>query len=202
MSLPNETELFTAPGIWAKPGDTVDDIAAPDLSYADGGGDYRRDGFDESQAFTPRTPGTDELHAGHFVGLLWAIAQPVQGWAPFRESVVGNIAAGSVILAVRPVRPGWEWQINRVAVSVTGASAAATVALYVGPEFGETAAPDESYLVDFASAMLGNSPSRQISTPNQPYYLNEQDQLAVVIASAAGAGQAFARVEGVRRQKP
>lgn len=200
----SELDYFTAgEGVWSRVADTEDNIAAPDLSYHGDGGDYRRDGFDESKAFTPARPDTSELHAGHFINLLAAIAEPVQGWMDFKLVQDGITATNAAILVFETVRPGWEWRVGRVSVSVAGASAAASVALYIGPGLtGITAAPDESYLADFANSMLGTTPSRQISTPQKPYWLTEGDNLAVVIANAAaGSNLVFARVEGLRRQK-
>ena len=200
----SEQDYFTSEA-WQRHGSDTDDIAAVIDAYDAPPGDplntvsQPRAGM--LHLFTPNAPDDAELHAGHFLNLLWAIAMPVQGWQPFRQGATGNLAANAVTMQFPPVRPGWEVKVNRLTLSIGGASAAATAAIYVGPESTLTT-PDESYLVDFASALFGNTPSRQTSTPVNPYYLTEGDALTVVVAgAAAGTAACFARIEGVRRQK-
>lgn len=192
-------DLFTSDA-WQRHASDEDDIGANLGSYV--GDPPAATSVPPFSEFTPAQPDTSELHAGHFLGLLAAIAEPVQGWTQYRETISAISSSGAAIMTTVPVRPGWEAKVTRLTLSVGGASAAATAAIYVGPEFGETAAPSESYLTDFVSALLGNTPSRVTSTPVNPYWLTEHDTLAVVLAAvAAGSNQCFGRIEGWRRQK-
>jgi hypothetical protein len=175
-----------------------------------GGGtdeDYRAvtPGFppvDITKLFTPHYPkGEPEFGALHLVGMLAAVAGHFQGWQNFRLSQDGLTAAGAAIVQFETVRPGWEWELARLSVSVGGASAAASVAVYIGPGAGG-GAPDESYLVDFSSALFGGSPSRNVADYNAPLWLTEGDNLTLVVAgAAAGAQNVFARIAGRRRQR-
>jgi hypothetical protein len=191
-------DIFTS-NAWQRHASDEADMAAQEESYV--GDPPSAISLDPAQMFTVGSPDLAEMHAGHFLNALWAIAAPVQGWLNFRLSDTDNMSSGAVVFQFGPVATGWEWKVNRLAISIPGASAAATAAVYVAPGMGETA-PDESYLVDFASALLGSTPSRNISVPIAPYYLTENDVLLVNVAGgAAGTAAASARIDGIRRQK-
>jgi hypothetical protein len=169
--------------------------------------DYRavnphRPQTDVSHLFTPHFEGEPGgVHIGHVVGMLAAVAGHFQGWNNFRLSQDAQTVAGAAVVQFETVRPGWEWLLNRISVSVAGASAAATAAVFVGAGAGG-GAPDESYLVDFAAALLGNSPSRNVADYPQPLWLTEGDNLTVAIAgAAAGTNNVFVRIEGRRRER-
>ena len=92
-----------------------------------------------------------------------------------------------------PAANGWEARIHRVVVTVGGASAAATVANYVG-------SADPQNLFDFASAMFGNTPSRVVGGYIDGIYSEQGRHTTIVIAGAVAAQQVTVRVTGRRRQ--
>jgi hypothetical protein len=197
MTQIRENDLFASEA-WQRHGTDEDNSAAHLLAY----NDAPLISMPPLSEFSPATYDPSELHAGHFLGLLWAIAQPNQGWTSFRDFDIDNMAAGAVIFQYPPVRTGWEWKVDRISVSIPGASSAATTAVYIGPQVAD-AAPDESYLVDYANVLLGSTPSRNVADYPQPLWLTEGDALTIVVAgAAAGSAAAFSRIEGRRRQKP
>jgi hypothetical protein len=164
--------------------------------------DPERPAVDVTKLFTPHYPhGEPEFGTLHLVGMLAAVAGHFQGWQNFRLSNDTVTAGGTALVQFETVRPGWEWELYRLSISVQGASILATAAIFVGPGAGG-AVPDESYLVDFASGMFGNTPARNVADYVHPLALTEGDNLTVSIAAAAaGANQVYCRIEGRRRQK-
>lgn len=99
--------------------------------------------------------------------------------------------AGLAIVQFRGPSNGQLWKVESVGVSVTGASAAAVVACYLG-------ANDESSLLPgfFLNALNGNAPSRGFMAPTRPAYVWGGVPLLVVVRGAVAASQVSARVQG------
>lgn len=119
-------------------------------------------------------------------------------WQPFVLTDAGTTDANGAATVggdgsyLVPAPNGWEARVHRIVVTVHGASAAATVTTYHG------AASDTS-LFDFAQAMLGNTPSRQIADYNSPVYFAAGESISVVIGGAVATQAVVVRVEGLRR---
>jgi hypothetical protein len=106
----------------------------------------------------------------------------------------GNLTVGGGGTNLIPAPNGWEAFITSIAVTVTGASAAATVTNYNGEV-------SDANLLDFASAMLGNSPSRIIAFYDfEVVYCEQADPLSIVVAGAVASANVTVRVCGKRRQ--
>lgn len=116
-------------------------------------------------------------------------------WEPLRHMDAGPCdATGAVTLTVRPGNTGWEAKIGRLAVTVSGASSGASVAVY-------TIGAQDTNLVDYSPVMYGNSPSRIVADFNHPVYLSNGEQLAIVVAGAVTLANATIRVEGFHREQ-
>lgn len=151
---------------------------------------------------TTQTPYLDLWANQEFVERLGRIAEAQEQilllhdrdtWEPFRviDGAVTD-SAGAATVAFVPCPVGWEWRLERIAVSVDGASSAATLAAYVN-------ANDDLALVDWAAGLFGNSPSRNISDNPAPIYLADGEQFLIVVAGAAVTQRVNVRVQGVRR---
>lgn len=106
----------------------------------------------------------------------------------------GGVTIGQSQSNLRPAANGFEAYLTSVAVTVGGASAAATVTNYNGEV-------DPTNLFDYANAMLGNSPSRIIAFyDEETIYVEQNDAISIVIAGAAASVQVWVRVCGKRRQ--
>lgn len=116
-------------------------------------------------------------------------------WEPF-VIAFGNVTDSNKTLTLKHhlFTNGWEGYVDRVTVTVAGASAAATVATYRGDV-------SDTNLIDWASALYGNSPSRIAGDYNSPIYFRDDDRFCAVVTSSADVGNAVTvRVEGRRRQ--
>lgn len=123
------------------------------------------------------------------------IPAPASEWEPF-VLVDGGTTDGSGNLTVTCGQPvasnGWEGYVGRVAVTVQGASSAATVANYHG-------SAADGNLFDFAGAMIGSSPSRIVADYNTPVYFRDGQHVTVVVTGAVASSGVIVRVEGRRR---
>lgn len=116
-------------------------------------------------------------------------------WVNYRETAADVTASNSVTLKLPALHAGWMAEIERITLSVPGASHAATVAVYRN-------GADESQLLDAAAAMLGDSPSRLALVENPPIRLADNERLVIVIAgTAANGSQVYARAEGRKRER-
>lgn len=120
------------------------------------------------------------------------LADLLQG-RPWTENDGVQLSAGGAGQIQFKIPAGYRVELTRIAVSVSGASAAATVAVY---EASSAAQQDESELIDFAAQLFGNNPSRNISPNTEPVDLGPNKFLTIVIAGAAASAQASARVKG------
>lgn len=111
---------------------------------------------------------------------------------PFTAIATGvTDAAGSAVVVIDGPRVGQVWHLERVTVSVAGASAAGTCALYL-----DSPAADVD-LLDYANAMLGNAPSRVVfGAPGSPYLIPNGTPVVVVVAGAAVAQAVSIRYQG------
>ena len=151
---------------------------------------------------TSQTPYLDLWANEEFIARLERMAQAlaaIEGktsrpWEPFRY-LQGDITDGSgdATLTFAPCPVGWEWQIGRIAVSVDGASHAATLGAFVN-------SPDDSTLVDWAAGLFGDSPSRNISDNPAPIYLADGEQFVLQVTGAVAAQQARVRIQGFARE--
>lgn len=108
--------------------------------------------------------------------------------------VNGTATVGGGQSNFRPAPNGWEAYVTSVAVTVSGASAAATVANYIG-------GVDDMNLFDYANQMLGNSPSRVVGFYDFEVVHFEPNQvMSVVVAGAVSTANVIVRVMGKRRQ--
>ncbi len=109
-------------------------------------------------------------------------------------SASGGATIGTSQSNLRPCATGWEAYITSVAVTVTGASSAASVANYNGEV-------DATNLFDYANAMIGSSPSRIVAFYDpETVYVEQGDAISIVIAGGVSGAQATVRVTGKRRQ--
>lgn len=157
----------------------------------------------EPHVKTPPPPGEEsagpaisglvaELHAS-VNELRHEYASLRREWSIYREVATGVTASNVASIDTPQAPAGFETDIERIAVSVAGVSAAATVAIYRG-------GANEGSLVDYAGAMSGNSPSRLIRLQLPPIRLMGGEFLTVAIAAAAnGSNQVYVRVEGRKR---
>lgn len=135
---------------------------------------------------------TDALHAVQN-DQLHSVAY--REWEPFALSF-GDITDASKNLTLRKplLANGWEGYVNRVSVTVEGASASASVATFRNTE-------GAANLIDWASSLLGNTPSRIVADySSPPYFRDDEDFVAVIAGSAAVGNNVTVRVEGRRRQ--
>ena len=108
-------------------------------------------------------------------------------------SGAGGLTVGTGSSNLRPCPTGWEAYVTSVAVTVTGASAAATVTNYNGEV-------SDSNLFDYANAMLGNTPSRIVGFYDEgTVYVEQGDALTIVVAGAVATQNVTVRVCGKRR---
>jgi hypothetical protein len=85
-------------------------------------------------------------------------------------------------------------EVERLLVSVGGASAAAAVAVYRG-------GINEASLLDVTGALIGNSPSRQVAEYNPPIRLGNNEGLVIRITGAVAGQQVYTRCEGRKRER-
>ena len=106
--------------------------------------------------------------------------------------------AGLFVQRFEGPRSGNDWYVERVTVSVSGASAAATVALYRSSSQGAPGqAQDESQLADFLGALTGASPSRgKLDGNGTPYFIYGGVGLTVVVAAAVAGASVFISMQG------
>jgi hypothetical protein len=126
---------------------------------------------------------SDQLHS-----------KQLREWEPFRhydQVALSNVGAGT--LQLQPARAGWEARVCRVSVSVTGASGATVVAVYVSGQ-------DETMLLDISAGLQGASPSRTVADYNQPLYFTNAEAMLVAFTGAAASASANVRIEGFRRE--
>lgn len=125
-------------------------------------------------------------------------------WEHFASSPgTATDANGAAVFAVTAARVGFEVLVERISISVGGASSGATVAVFVlaagaGPLTGGTI--DDSALVDWAPQLYGSSPSRSISANLPEIFLASGEQMVLQIAGAVALQQVRARIQGKRRE--
>lgn len=125
-------------------------------------------------------------------------AHPVQpGWHSWREAngVTLDGSGNGKILLPQKTLLRVDVEVEWITVSVGGASTAAQIQLYRGNVV------DEALLVDFASTLVGSTPSRQRSQYDIPIRLHRDDQLLVAITGGVAGVVAVARAEGRARQQ-
>ena len=109
-------------------------------------------------------------------------------------SAAGALTVGTASSNLRPCANGWEAYITSIAITVNGASAAATVTNYNGEV-------DPQNLFDYAAALLGNTPSQIIAFYDpETVYVETGDAISIVIAGAVANAGVTVRVAGKRRQ--
>ncbi len=110
-----------------------------------------------------------------------------------QASAGGALTVGGGATGLVPAPNGWEAYVTSVAVTVSGSSAAATVASY----FGEVS---DLNLFDYASSLFGASPSRVVGFYDQETgYCEQSDPLSLVVTGAAANATVVVRVAGKRR---
>ena len=115
-------------------------------------------------------------------------------WEPFRY-LQGGVTDGSgdATVSFAPCPVGWEWQLGRIAVSVDGASSAATLGAFIN-------SADDSTLVDWAAGLFGSNPSRNISDNPAPIYLADGEQFVIQVVGAVAAQNVLVRIQGFARE--
>lgn len=95
-------------------------------------------------------------------------------------------------------KSGNDWYVERVAVSVSGASAAGTVVLYRSSSLGAAGVlQDESQFVDYLGALAGSSPSRGVlDGRGTPYFVYGGNGLTVVVANVVAGASVFITLQG------
>jgi len=121
-------------------------------------------------------------------------------WARFKLIDGGNASAAGAITVggsgsqLYPCANGWEAYLTSIAITVQGASSAATVAIYNG-DLGD------GNLLDYASNLFGNSPSRLVAFYDpETVWVSQEDALSFVFASTAASAPVQVVVNGKRRQ--
>ena len=121
-------------------------------------------------------------------------------WERFALIDGGNASAGGALTIggantnLRPAPNGWEAFVTSIAVTVSGASAAATLTVYNGDLADQN-------LADYANALLGASPSRiKLTYQPEEFYVEQGDCLTLVLASTAASATVTVRICGKRRQ--
>lgn len=110
-------------------------------------------------------------------------ATPQLGRQQTREDAGQTSAAGAITFTFEGPRSGADWYVERIAVSVAGASAAAIVAAYQGS--GATASGfDETMLIDFLGSLTAGPPARGVMARNFPYFVYGGQPLVVAITGA------------------
>jgi hypothetical protein len=108
-------------------------------------------------------------------------------------SGTGGLTVGGGNTNLRPCPNGWEAYITSVAVTISGASHAATMASYNGES-------DDQNLFDYASAFVGDTPSRLVAFYHlETIYVEQGDPVTFVIAGAVASQRVVVRVCGKRR---
>lgn len=100
--------------------------------------------------------------------------------------------AGAISFASEGPRSGMDWYIERVAVSVGGASAAGIVSLYQGQTI------DESQLLDFLPALSGNNPSRGVLDGHggAAYFIYGGGPVLIAITGVVNGSAVQVRLQG------
>jgi hypothetical protein len=114
---------------------------------------------------------------------------------PFSTSDAANAdGTGLAIVKFRGPANGQVWRLESVGISVTGASAAAVTAAYLGGAVD----PDEANLLPgfFLGALNGAGPSRGVIAPNRPAYVPGGVPVLVVVRAAVANAQVLARIQG------
>lgn len=123
------------------------------------------------------------------------IPAPTGEWEPLvlRDGGTTDGSGNVTVTVAQPVAPnGWEAYIGRVAVTVQGASSAATVGNYHG-------SVADANLFDFSGGMIGNSPSRLVADYHTPVYFGSNTHIVIQVTGAAASQGVIVRVEGRRR---
>lgn len=131
---------------------------------------------------------------------LFASSPQYRVWESFTDTAGVVCSSNAGTFNFKQVRPGFEVLVQRLAISISGASSGATAAIYVatGTASGTLSELD---LVDYASSFLGSSPSRQIADFHQPVWMTAGQHIVIVVASTGDAtSQVYARMQGVRRE--
>lgn len=103
--------------------------------------------------------------------------------------------AGLGLVVFEGPRSGADWYVERVTVSVAGASAAGLLLLYEGSQGNNQ--PDESQLIDALPALSGNSPSRGVlDGRGTPYFIYGGAPLVVALVGVVAASPVFCRLQG------
>lgn len=105
----------------------------------------------------------------------------------------GQATAGGIFNAVlEGPKSGMDWYLERLIVSVAGASAAGVLAVYTGQVV------DESSLVDFLAALTGNNPSRGRldGSGGSPYFIYGGGPVLVSLSGIVAATAVQIRLQG------
>lgn len=104
----------------------------------------------------------------------------------------GQAAGGAISFALEGPKSGSDWYIERLSVSVGGASAAGIVALYEGPIV------DESRFIDLLPALSGNNPSRGVlDGRGVPYFIyGGLGSIAVAVTGVVAGSAVNVRLMG------
>jgi hypothetical protein len=114
-----------------------------------------------------------------------------RGFTDIATGIVG--AAGAAVVPMDGPPVGQVWELERVSVSIGGASAAAQLALYLD------APADDVNLLDYANAMLGNAPSRYIfGAPSAAYLIPPATPVILSVAGAVVGSNIAVRYQGRR----
>lgn len=133
-------------------------------------------------------PRTDQLHSPQY--REWERFVLLDGATTDAQ---GGATVGGTGSNLRPCAVGWEAYLTSVAVSVGGASSAATVTNYNGPV-------DPQNLFDYANSILGSTPSMIVAFYDvETVYVEPGDALNIVVAGAVATQQVTVRVAGKRR---
>lgn len=102
-----------------------------------------------------------------------------------------NLSGGAVagVIIIEGPKSGADWLVERIAITASGASAAAILAIYQGARI------DELRLIDQLPSLAGNAPSRGTFAPNFPYLLEGGQPLLISFAAVVANGACTARVQ-------
>jgi hypothetical protein len=157
-----------------------------------------------ADVFTPPPPGAAQLdHATVISSTLMRIEHEIrklrrvtpqlgrQMSRPDTVNLQGGAVAGTI--PFEGPRSGADWYVERVTVSVSGASAAGQVGVYQGSQ--GNIGIDETQLLGFLGALAGNSPSRGQLEPQTPYFLYGGQPFIVAFFGVVANSSCTARIQ-------
>lgn len=148
----------------------------------------------EESAGPAMAPYLTELHAATRE-LRLAYRALRRDWTLWRDfATATSSGATGEVDDFTPIPQGFEVEVERISVSVGGASSAALATVFLG-------GANETQIVDVFSSLVGSSPSRNSHMYAPPIRLLGGERLIVVFSAVAGGNQPLiVRFDGRKRE--